>query len=84
MFEFHFIINMYTLTLKGVCPPPPKILVIFIQNCAILGNSNGYIFLDIMPQKEGRLPIYLNRDVQYEYNYSDINPLIDCMCRYSK
>ena len=35
-----------------------KFLVIFIQNGAILGNSNGYICLDIMPQQEGRLPIY--------------------------
>ena len=35
-------------------------VVIFTQNGAILGNSNGYICLDIMPQKEGRLHIYLN------------------------
>ena len=27
--------------------------------------SNWYTCLDIMPQQEGRLPIYLIRDVQY-------------------
>ena len=31
-----------------------KVLVIFIQNGAILGNFIGYICLDIMPQKEDR------------------------------
>ena len=54
-------------------------LVIFIQNGAILGNSNGYTCLDIMPQQEGRLPIYLIRDVQHTVIY--IN-LIHCICRY--
>ena len=34
---------------------PRKILVIFVQNGAILGNTNGYSYmcLDIMPQQEG-------------------------------
>ena len=49
-------------------PPPELFLVIFIQNGAILGNSNGYTCLDIMPQQEGWLPIYLIRDVQYLRN----------------
>ena len=60
-------------------PPPELFLVIFIQNGAILGNSNGYTCLDIMQQQEGRLPIYLIRDVQYIVIY--IN-LIHCICRY--
>ena len=33
-------------------------LVIFIQNGAILGYANGYMCLDIMSQKESRLPIF--------------------------
>ena len=45
--------------------PQNYFLVIFIQNGAVLGNSNGYTCLDIMPQQEGRLPLYLIRDVQY-------------------
>ena len=60
-------------------PPPELFLVIFIQNGAILGNSNGYTCLDIMPQQEGRLPVYLIRDVQYKVIY--IN-LIHCICRH--
>ena len=44
-------------------PPKEFFLVIFIQNGAILGNSNKYVCLDTMPQKEDRLPIYLKRDV---------------------
>ena len=60
-------------------PLPELFFVIFIQNGAILGNSNGYTCLDIMPQLEGRLPIYLIRDVQYIVIY--IN-LIHCICRY--
>ena len=54
------------LLLKGVLGSSPKIiLVFFIQNGVVLGNSNWYTCLDIMPQQEGRLPIYLIRDVQY-------------------
>ena len=30
--------------------PPEHFLVIFIQNGAILGNINGYMWLDIMSQ----------------------------------
>ena len=56
--------------------------VIFMQIGAILGNSNGYICLDIIPQQEGRLPIYLNGD-EHLYSFSDIYPFIHCMCRYS-
>ena len=43
---------------------------IFIQNGAILGNSNGYTCLDIIPQQVGSLPIYLIRDVQYIVIYT--------------
>ena len=51
---------------RGYWGPPPKLfLVFFIQNGVVLGNSNWYTCLDIMPQQEGRLPIYLIRDVQY-------------------
>ena len=53
-------------------PPPELFLVIFIQNAAILGNSNGYTCLDIMPQQEGRLPIYLIRDIQYIVIYINL------------
>ena len=35
--------------------------------------------MDIMPQQEGRLPIYLNRDVYSD----DMYVLIHCMCWYS-
>ena len=40
-------------------PSPRNVLVIFIQNGAILGYSNGYISLNIKHQQEHRLPIYL-------------------------
>ena len=63
----------------GVLPQNYFFSKIFIQNGAILGNSNGYTCLDIMPQQEGRLPIYLIRDVQYIV--ISIN-LIHCICRY--
>ena len=33
-------------------PPPEKLLVIFMQNGAILGNTNGYICLDIMAKQQ--------------------------------
>ena len=59
--------------------PQKFFLVIFIQNGAILGNSNGYTCLDIMPQQEGMLSIYLIRDVQFIVIYIH---LIHCICRY--
>ena len=48
-------------------PPLEKNLVIYVRNCAILGNTNWYIYLDTMPQQEGRLTVfeaycYLNID----------------------
>ena len=48
----------------------PKIffLVIFIQNGAIFGNANGYMCLDIMSQKESRLPIFEFRCTVYSVN----------------
>ena len=33
-------------------------LVIFVQNGAILGNTNGYTCLDTMPQQEGKLTVF--------------------------
>ena len=49
---------------------PQKKFVIFVRNVAILGNTNGYICLDIIHQQEGRLTIYetycyLNANAQY-------------------
>ena len=61
----YIIISKRIVIEGGMGPPPELFLVIFIQNGAILANSNGYTCLDIMPQQEGRLPIYLIRDVQY-------------------
>ena len=59
--------------------PPVFFCVIFIQNGAILGNTNGYMCLDIESQKEGRLPIFELRCTVYS-----VYQLIHCMCRYSK
>ena len=44
------------LWLKGVWGScPRKFLVIFMHKSAILGNTYGYMCLDIMPQQEGRM-----------------------------
>ena len=48
--------------------PKNFFLVIFIQNGAILGNANGYMCLDIMAQKESRLPIFEFRCTVYSVN----------------
>ena len=67
-----YIIVSKRIVIEGGMGSSPRIifLVIFIQNGAILGNSNGYT--------EGRLPIYMFRDVQYIVIY--IN-LIHCIRR---
>ena len=69
---YECVIVSETTVLEGGsgCPPPEKTLVIFVRNGGILGNTNGYICLDIMPRQEGRLTIsetyfYFNRDSQY-------------------
>ena len=76
-----YIIVSKEFLLKWVWGTSPRsiFLVIFIQNGAILGNSNGYTCLDIMPQQEGRLPIYLIIDVQYIVIYIHLR---HCMCWY--
>ena len=58
---------------------PRKKLVIFVQNGGILGNTNGYICLDIMPQQEGRLTIFET----YCYLIEMQGTYID-LCRYSQ
>ena len=35
--------------------PQIFLLVIFMQNGAILGNTNGYMCLNIIPQQEGTM-----------------------------
>ena len=57
-----YIIVSQRIVIELVLGSSPIIfLVIFIQNGAILGSSYWYTCLDIMPQQEGRLPIYLIR-----------------------
>ena len=36
-------------------PVPDFFKAIFIQNCAILCNDDGYMYFDIMTEQDGRL-----------------------------
>ena len=64
--ELKFVfINVYIIVsertvLEGGSGGPPRIffLVIFVRKDVILGNTNGYICLDIMPQQEGKLTVF--------------------------
>ena len=54
-------------------------LIIFIQNGAILDNTNGYKCLDIMPQLEGRLTVLKPIDIWIEIHSIHID-----FCMYSQ
>ena len=43
--------------------PSELFLAVFIQNCAILCNNDGYMYKDIRKQQEGRNQVIINRDV---------------------
>ena len=75
---FYFLINVHTYILlskaiviegrPGGGSLPEFVLVIFIQNGVIFGNTYGYMCLGIMHQREDRIAYfktngYLNRDV---------------------
>ena len=52
VFSYVYILVSERTVLEGGSggPPPEKNSVIFIQNGAILDNTNGYKCLDIMPK----------------------------------